>query len=113
MKILINENKVDKLIGNWLETEFGGLGHKVSVNYPDQYYFIKNGNVVMDYYGKYSRLCVDDNIVNFIIKMFGKSWVESKDIVGEWFQNSYNLDVNFLTEPLSSTRTIWEKYSDN
>jgi hypothetical protein len=45
--------------------------------------------------------------------MFGKSWGESKDIVEEWFQNSYDLDVNIITEPLSTTRVIWKSYSDN
>jgi hypothetical protein len=113
MKILINENRVDSLINKWLEDEYGGLKHKVSVDYPDLYYFMKNGDVVMDYYEKYGRLCVVDNIVGFIMNMFGKSWGESKDIVEEWFQNSYDLDVNIITEPLSTTRVIWKSYSDN
>jgi hypothetical protein len=113
MKILINENRVDSLINKWLEDEYGGLKHKVSVDYPDFYYFMKNGDVVMEYYEKYGRLGLDDSIITFIMKMFNKPWLETKEMVAVWFQNSYNLDVDIVIEPLSTTRTIWKSYSDN
>jgi hypothetical protein len=113
MKIIITESKRERAVTKWLESEYGGLKYKVSKDYPDLYYFIKDGNVVMDYYEKYSRLCASNEIIDFVMRMFGFDWKNARDLVESWFQDSYGYDVNIITGPLSHHIRIWKSYSDN
>jgi len=113
MKIIINENRRERIVIKWLEDKYGGLKHKVSKDYSDLYYFMKNGYVVMDYYGKYGTLHAGNGIIDFIMKTFGMDRDESKEIVKLWFQESYGYDVNIVTEPTTTTMyNVWRAYTD-
>jgi hypothetical protein len=112
MKYIITESKLNKLIYHWLETEYGNLPFKTPKGDDTWFYYMKNGKVVMDYYSKYKRFTMSDDIVNFLDKFFNISYFDAKKIVGKWFQDSYNLEAEVLATPVDTIYKNWEYMSN-
>ena len=112
MKIIISENKRDKFVYNWLEENYGNLKYKTPEDDPTWFYYIKNGQVELDYLSKYKRLTFSDYISDFLQKFLNYSYSEAKRIVTDWFQKSYNLDVEVTATPVDIIYRNWEFMSN-
>jgi hypothetical protein len=108
MKIIISENKRDRFILKWLEDNYGNLKYKTPENDPTWFYYIKDGQVELDYLSEYKRLTFSDDILTFLQKYVGYNYLESKSIVRIWFENSYKLDVEVVATPVDIVYSNWE-----
>ena len=81
MKIIITENKRDRLALNWLNNKFGNLT-KV-VNYDRTFYYQddKNKFVFIDY----TRIWI------FFESIFDMEYEQIQDILKIWLEETYNL----------------------
>ena len=113
MKLIITESKRESAVIKWLDNHYGNLKHKVSRDYPNLYYYMKNGEVVIDYFERHKRLCLCDEVTDFVTGMFGYSWRDGKEIISKWFQERYGYDVEVFIAPSNRTYNVWRTYSDN
>jgi hypothetical protein len=92
MKIIITENRLNSVVLNWLDKEFGNLTEVVRgdrTDYVDQnglklfYYYqdSKNGKVYINY----------DRIWVLFESIFGLDYLQIIDILTIWLEETYNL----------------------
>jgi len=92
MKIIITESSRDRLVLKWLNKEFGNLTEVVKRDktfYVDEnrkplfvyYQDEKNGFIYVDY----------DRIWVFFDSIFGLSYLQTKEILTIWLEETYNL----------------------
>jgi DNA/RNA-binding domain of Phe-tRNA-synthetase-like protein len=92
MKIIITENKRDRLVLNWLNKEFGNLTEVVRGDktiYVDQnglklfYYYQDSKN--RSVYINYNRIWI------FFESIFGLDYSQTQKILKLWLEETYNL----------------------
>jgi hypothetical protein len=98
MKILIKENKIQRLINSLLDDEFGNL-------YDDRTYttdstgewltirYMKEGKIVMIYRDDRDFLYVATEMLSKL-NMFGLEFSELQSSVEKWFESTYELPVS-------------------
>jgi hypothetical protein len=92
MKIILTENKRDRLALNWLNKEFGNLTQVVRgdrTHYVDQ-----NGLTLFYYYpnDKIKVIFIDyTRIWIFFETIFGLDYEQIQDILKIWLEETYNL----------------------
>ena len=92
MKIIITEGKLNKVILNWLDKEFGNLTEVVRdhrTHYVDQ-----NGLTLFYYYpnDKIKYIFIDyTRIWIFFESIFGLDHFQIQDILKIWLEETYNL----------------------
>jgi hypothetical protein len=98
MKIIIKENKMQVLINNLLDEEFGDLyddrtyitdftGEWLTINYK------KEGKIVMIYRDDLEVLYVATEMLSKL-NIFGFSSIERQMSVEKWFESRYELPVD-------------------
>jgi len=112
MNFIISENKRNIFILKWLEENYGNLNYRTPEGLPTWFYYIKNGQVELDYLSKYKRLTFSDDILNFLRNYAGYNYLEAKTIVRIWFENSYKLDVEVVATPVDIVYRNWEIMSN-
>ena len=58
MKLIITENKRNRVIIKWLNSEFGDLTPFETEKYRNYIFFMKEGEVVFDYNKKNGYVCI-------------------------------------------------------
>ena len=92
MKIIITENRLNKVVLNWLDKEFGNLTEVVRgdrTHYVDQ-----NGLTLFYYYpnDKIKYIFIDyTRIWIFFESIFGLDHFQIQDILKIWLGETYNL----------------------
>ena len=92
MKIIITESKLNRVVLNWLDNEYGNLTKLVKNNktfYVDQeglplfmfYQDKKNGSVYINY----------EKIWQLLETIFGMKHQQTRDILKIWLEETYNL----------------------
>ena len=92
MKIIITENKRERLALNWLNTKFGNLTKVVKDN--ETFYVDENGFPLFLYHQNEKNKFVyidDDRIWLFFKSIFGLKFRQARDIVTIWLEETYNL----------------------
>jgi hypothetical protein len=92
MKIIITENKRDRLALNWLNNKFGNLT-KV-VNYDRTFYVNKDKKPLFYYYqdDKNKFVFIDyTRIWIFFESIFDMEYEQIQDILKIWLEETYNL----------------------
>ena len=112
MKFIITENKRVDVATKWLDKNYSNLDYKVDKEYPNKYYFMKNGEVVMSYIND-TTLCVEERINDFMCETLYFSWRDNKEITCEWFEKTYGYNVDMFIAPSNMTYKDWDEYSDN
>jgi hypothetical protein len=93
MKVIITENKLEKVAIKWLNDNYGNLKPHRQTKYYD-YIFYKKGNEIIFDINKYSGdVYVSDDIWSFLMDVFGMSYEDITKITKEWITNHYHLDV--------------------
>jgi len=98
MKFLITENKLERLIDNFLSEEYGGLIQFVDKNRLDLIFFIKDTGEkpikenIEFFYNKDSQSAfIPWEMVNSI-RMFTGDDLESKQYVMKWLKKTYGIN---------------------
>lgn len=98
MKIVINEDKRDRIAKKVLTDEFSNIGdvsyitdsfgkQKV-INYRDD-----DGSIIMIYGDRTESLYICEDITN-PLRVFTYTPQQLKNVVGEWFSETFNLPIN-------------------
>jgi hypothetical protein len=100
MKLVITENRLERIAFKFLDKEFDDITEKESyfnsstgVNTVTEY--IKGSNIVMAYGHIYHVLYVSEDIEDIIIQLFADSEL-NKEIIKNWFQNKFRLPVKII-----------------
>ena len=94
MKIIITENKLEKVALSWLNDEYGDLEPFESEKYPDYIFYKKGNNIIFDYNKKNGNVYIDYNkIWSFFESFFDMNDQQIKDLTKVWVEEHYNLRV--------------------
>jgi len=92
MKIIITENKRDRLALNWLNSKFGNLTQVVR---GDRTYYVDQNGLTLFYYypnDKIKVIFIDyTRIWIFFETIFGLDYDQIQDILKIWLEENYNL----------------------
>ena len=101
MKLIITENKINKIISNFLDTYISLR----STSHVDSFIIVYNEDmesddiigdpsILFEYDFYDGRLYINEKWFLNFITMFGLKEVDGYKIVDEWFEDTFNVEVN-------------------
>jgi hypothetical protein len=94
MRIIITENKLDRVIGKWLSKNYSKMDIYDHDNKPWSLYVDKNGDVIFLYQNNDKELYVAKDVMKFLFNIFSiDEDKQIKPIIGEWFQKHNDLRI--------------------
>jgi hypothetical protein len=94
MKIIITEDKLNKITLNWLNDNYGDLEPFESEIYPDNIFYRKGDNVIFEYNKKNGVVLINYNeIWSFFESYFDMEYQQIQDLTKIWVEEHYNLRV--------------------
>jgi len=108
MRIIITESKREKAIFHWLDKHFGDTEPYESDNYPNYIFFIRDGEVIFEFWDFGNTLTVKyDKIWKIIQTFFGLDYFQTQDITTRWINDRFNLNAKRSHEV--DDRPKWRK----
>lgn len=92
MRIIISENKLDRIISRWLSKNYGEMNIYDHDNQPWALYG-KDGETIFLYQSKDNELYVSKDVMEFLSNIFSIDESQIKIILGDWFQEQNELMV--------------------
>jgi hypothetical protein len=92
MKYIITENRLNKVIFNYLDSKLSGLERNKGMHY-DIIFGFPNEDYGVLVWEKPGVLGIDYKIIDEISYYFGMEDSDAQKIISEWVQNRYNLEV--------------------
>jgi hypothetical protein len=108
MKYIITESRLEQLVLNWLNSEYGNLERH---EYPNYIYYTKNGQIIFDYYKKNGLVFINyDRIWSYFESYFSMNYVQIHNLLKEWVKKHYNLNLTTIKPkpPTKQTSNRWE-----
>jgi len=94
MKIIITENKIEKVAINWLNKKYGDLEPFETDDEPNYVFYKKGDNIIFDYNKKNGYVYVSyGEIWSFFELFFNMEYKQIQDITKIWVEEHYNLRV--------------------
>ena len=94
MKIIITENKLERVAINWLNKNYGDLEPFETGKYPDFIFYKKGDKIIFDYDKKYGVVSISyDEIWLFFESYFGMNQQQIQDLTKVWVEEHYKLGV--------------------
>ena len=113
MKLIITENKRNRVIIKWLNSEFGDLTPFETEKYRNYIFFMKEGEVVFDYNKKVGIVYISyDKIWSFLENFFELEYEEIQDITKQWVEEHYKLRVTTTEEDFYNRMNGWENITN-
>ncbi len=110
MKIIITENKLDRVIGKWLTKNYSEMDIYDHDNQPWVLYVDKNGEIIFLYHYKDNELYVSKDVMKFLIKIFSiDDDKQVKPIIGNWFEEHNDLKSYKVIPWDFSDASDWKK----
>ena len=109
MKIIISENKLDRVIIKWLSNQYGDLDIYDHDTQPWCLYVDKNGEVKFLYQTKENELYVSKDIIKFLYNIFFIDEKQIQSICGNWFEEHTGLVTNRTLSWDFSDASDWKK----
>ncbi len=104
MKYIITENRLNKVIFNYLDTKLSGLERKTGIYYDVVFGFPNEKYSILGW-DKSGTLKIYREFVNEISYYFGIKNSDIQKIIGEWVEDRHNLKV--INTALSLRHTIY------
>jgi hypothetical protein len=92
MKYVITESRLENLIFNWLDTQYGDLNKFKHPSY-EEVFLERNGMFKMAYINRTKRLYVKNEIWDFIKNVFSLDNDEVGDLLVKWGNNKFGFRV--------------------
>ena len=94
MKIIITENKLERVAINWLNKNYGDLELFETEIYPDFLFYRKGDKVIFDYNKKNGEVYISyDEIWSFFESYFGMNFQQIQYLTKVWVEEQYKLGV--------------------
>jgi hypothetical protein len=101
MKVIITENKIEKVAIKWLDNNYGDLKPYEPKKFPNHIFYRKGEEIIFDYNKKNGYVYVTyEEIWSFFERMFSMSNQQIESLTKVWVEERYNLRV---TRILSTT----------
>jgi hypothetical protein len=106
MKIIITENKLERVAINWLNKNYGDLEQfDSSRQYPDYLFYRKGNKIIFDYNIRSEIVHVNyAEIWSFLESYFGMTYHQIYNLIKVWIEEHYDLDVTTILLPRSNKR---------
>ena len=108
MKIIITENKLDRVISKWLSKNYSEMDIYDHDIQPWSLYVDKNGEVKFLYQFKENELYVSKDIIKFLYDIFSFE-KPIQPICGNWFEKHTGLKVEKVLTWDFSDASDWKK----
>jgi len=108
MKLIITENKRNKVAIKWLNNNYGDLEPYETKDYFGSVFYKKGDDVIFEYnkngyvYVSYDKIC------SFFEHMFSMEYKQIQDLTKEWIEEHYNLRV---TKVLTVTNPNYDRWN--
>ena len=113
MKVKITENKRNRVIIKWLNSEYGDLTPFETEYHPSYIFFMKDGEVVFDYNKKNGVVIISyDKIWSFLESFFGLEYEEIQDLTKEWVEEHYKLGVTATGRKSDFSSSRWRNITN-
>lgn len=113
MKLIITENKRNRVIIKWLNSEYGDLTPYETEKFPNYILFMKDGEVIFGYDKKYRGIYVSySHIWSFLKTFFELEKKEIQDLTKKWVEEHYNLRVTTTEEDFYNRMNGWENITN-
>jgi hypothetical protein len=107
MKYIITENQLNRAALKYLNIEYGDLEPYELGNYPDYIFYMKDGEVILQYNKKNGVVYISyDKIWSFLDSFFGLEYEEIQNLIKIWLEEHYNLRVT-TTHTRTFAHRIW------
>jgi hypothetical protein len=108
MRIIISENKLDRVISKWLSKNYSELDIYDHDHQPWALYVDKDGKVIFLYQNKEKELYVANNVIKFLYDIFSFE-KPIQPICGDWFEEHTGLKVEKVLTWDFSDASDWGK----
>lgn len=109
MKIIIAENKLEKVIGKWLSKKYSELDIYDHDNQPWVMYVDKDGDIFFLYQYKQNELYVDKSVIKFLFNIFFIDELQLKSILENWFEEHTGLKISKVMRWNFTDDSDWKK----
>ncbi len=107
MKIIITENKLERVVINWLNDNYGDLEIFETKDYPDYIFYRRGDKVIFNYNKKNGIVYINyEEIWLFFESFFGMNYQQIQDVTKLWVEEHYNLRVSTTKSSRRSFRNI-------
>lgn len=98
MKVIITENRLERIAIKWLNDNYGDLESYERDIYPSYIFFKKDDSNIFNYSKKYGIVVISyGDVWQFLESMFNMDEEQIQDITKKWIEKQYNLEVNLTT----------------
>jgi hypothetical protein len=95
MKVIITENKLEKVAIKWLNDNYGDLEPSETEKYPDYIFYGRGDEVIFNYNKKNGVVYINyDEIWVFFESFFDMNYQQIQDSTKLWVEEHYNLRVS-------------------
>jgi hypothetical protein len=91
MKIIITENKLDRVISKWLSKNYSKMDIYDHDNQPWHLYVDKNGEVIFLYQNNDKELYVAKSVIKFLYNIFSIDEKQIQSVIANWFEEHKGL----------------------
>ena len=94
MKLIITENKRNKVAIKWLNDNYGDLEPYETEKYPNQVFYRKGKEIIFSYNKKNGQVDVNyQEVWSFFKSFLGMENEQIRDLTKVWMEERYNLRV--------------------
>ena len=94
MKYIITKNRLNNLIFKYLDDKFEEL-EQIRGGYFDIFFKFPNEKYGMLGWKKSGNLYIHKSLINEISNLFGMNRHNTKEIIGKYVENTYNLKISY------------------
>jgi hypothetical protein len=99
MKYFITESRLHDTVIKFLNNNYGGLEPFVSKKHPGHIFFIKDGEIIIEFTRVNGLALVSyEKVWDFLLNFFGFNFEEGQEIIKKWIIENYDLPVKHVTQ---------------
>ena len=91
MKYIITESQHSRAIGKFITYQMEPHEVKISEEYPDSRFWVKDGQIIAEVNKKRGRFYLYDEIWDTISRMFSLDYDETQQVMRNWLEEHYKL----------------------
>lgn len=100
MKYIISENRMNEImteyLNGWAESRTSYRNSPFIIIEEPSNEILDDWDITMEYDMTDGRLYVSKKITKHLMDLFGKNEKETRDFVGKWFENHFDVEVEFI-----------------
>ena len=108
MKIIITENKLEKLAINLINEKFRDVEPYNAKGFPSSIFFQKDGKIIFQYKKDRQLGIFETDVYEDLESYFGLDNYQVKVLLAKWMSKTLNLKIDDIRFMSDSTRNDWD-----